>query len=561
MKAKLLCTTILVLGMTPIFAHAAIEAGGTESPFALGTGARALGLGKAFTAVADDVTALYWNPAGLAQLRQMELGACHIFLNEGTTYDMFGYVHPFYGVGTLGLAGMHIQTSGIERRDDHDYLLGTFDYRQSQGLLSLGRELFPGLGAGVSLKVEQMALDSYLGTGTGLDVGFLYNPANTYSVGLILQNILSPEIRLKGPASLPLNVRLGGAYRYRLDREGNHQLLAAVDLETPSSNLVFIHGGLEYSLYHILALRAGWDRDRLTGGAGFAFQGIELNYALTYQEAGGYLHIASANWRFGLPVDEAERARRQKIVEEVYARLVQEQFERHRAEGTTALNSDEYANAVNEYKKALGWKSAPEIEINLAKAQELMNRQTARQYYAQGKAKSESGQQLDALVTLREALRLNPADEAVRLQIRDLKAKLLRRAQAVRLKGEKKRLRTLFTAALNRYLEGEYGKAYEGWREILDKNPTYPDAKDYAGQAQRVVLRQEMMASVKDQDAEVQVKAKLTQAEALYARRQFAQAREAWQSALKADPTCEAAKLGMERADLLLKALQVRGVE
>lgn len=561
MKARWFLAVVSVLGMLPSPAFAALDAGGTESPFALGMGARALGLGKAYTAVADDATALYWNPAGLAHVRQMELAACHVFLNEGTTYDVLGYVHPVYGFGTLGLAGMNIQTGGIERRDDHDYLLGTFGYRQSQGLLSLGRELFPGLGAGFSLKAEQMVLDTYQGTGVGLDLGFLYNPAGVLSFGLVLQNILPPEFRFVEPVSLPMDVRLGGAFRCSLDGEGNHRLLASAEVEKGASNLLLLHGGLEYALYRTLALRAGWDRDRISGGAGVVFMGIGLDYALTYQETSGYLHIASLNWRFGLPVDEAEQIRRRKATEETFAGLVQQEFARLRAEGVTLLNSDRALSAAEAFKRALGWKPDAETSAQLARARELIGKQTARQYGEQGRSEADEGRWLEALVTLRESLQLDPAEEPVRLRIRELKAKLTRRAQTARLTGAQKRLRTRFLAALNRYLEGEYAKACEGWRAVLEENAAYPDAREYTAQAQQVVLRREMLVSVKDSEAEARVRAKLKQADEHYTKRRFRQAREFWLEALKTDPTNETAKLGVERADLILKALKARGLE
>ncbi len=62
--------------------------------FDWGMGARSLGMGKAFTAVADDASSAYWNPANMQLLNSQEASFLHSTLWEGTNYDAISYVFP-----------------------------------------------------------------------------------------------------------------------------------------------------------------------------------------------------------------------------------------------------------------------------------------------------------------------------------------------------------------------------------------------------------------------------------------------------------------------------------
>lgn len=87
------------------------------SPIPIGAGARALGMGGAFSAIADDATAATWNPAGVAQLERPELslsgGYYHIDSGEGDNDDIeldhVGGVLPFYLLGLQQAVGLSWQ--------------------------------------------------------------------------------------------------------------------------------------------------------------------------------------------------------------------------------------------------------------------------------------------------------------------------------------------------------------------------------------------------------------------------------------------------------------------
>ena len=89
---------LVFLASAPLFAG---ESGGQPGAFLqYGVGARALAMGGAFYAVADDATAAYWNPAGLAYLQRKEVTTMQAALYEQTSFNYMGYAHPTTTKGT-----------------------------------------------------------------------------------------------------------------------------------------------------------------------------------------------------------------------------------------------------------------------------------------------------------------------------------------------------------------------------------------------------------------------------------------------------------------------------
>ena len=104
----------------------AAEDGGRPGAFLdFGASARSLGMGKTFAGVADDSSAVYWNPAGLAQLKCQELGAMYAALYEQTNYSFASYARPLERHGTIGIAIASLSSGDFKLRDDFNYDKGT----------------------------------------------------------------------------------------------------------------------------------------------------------------------------------------------------------------------------------------------------------------------------------------------------------------------------------------------------------------------------------------------------------------------------------------------------
>ena len=79
----------------------------------LGAGARPLGMGGSFVAVADDATATYWNPAGLGGLDRTEITFMHAGIFGLDSYDFINYVQPLGGVGAFGVSWIRLGIDDI----------------------------------------------------------------------------------------------------------------------------------------------------------------------------------------------------------------------------------------------------------------------------------------------------------------------------------------------------------------------------------------------------------------------------------------------------------------
>lgn len=288
------------------------------SLFEIGAGARPLGLGGAFTALADDENALFYNPAGLGFLERMRFGS---------------FYEPRFGatLGDLALAGsrfgaglLFFNLGGLERRDANDKATGTFTYG-STGLVGAGGvrladlplparfklPLFEHLALGLGLKFYQVsALEGGSGSGLALDLGVLWAQGLAVGglplglrLGAKVENLGLPvEYGTGYTETWALNLRLGTAATVR-------DLTVALDLETRG----LIHLGAEYRFTKIglerfglgtLALRAGGFIQgglALTLGFGLQFQNFYLDYTfITYPHAADTHRLAFAA-EFKLP--------------------------------------------------------------------------------------------------------------------------------------------------------------------------------------------------------------------------------------------------------------------
>ncbi len=120
----------LQLAVMLVLASQAAWAAETASFLNIGVGARALGMGGAYTALADDANALYWNAAGLSRLEKREFTASHAEMYESTRLDYLAYAHPT-SQGTFAAALTYLTQGTIDGRDS----LG----RTTAGLRRFGR--------------------------------------------------------------------------------------------------------------------------------------------------------------------------------------------------------------------------------------------------------------------------------------------------------------------------------------------------------------------------------------------------------------------------------------
>jgi hypothetical protein len=298
----------------------------------IGVGARALGMGEAYVAVADDPSAAYWNPAGLVFLRQQEVQAMHAEqFGQIVNHDYVSYAHPLepgleagpivgvtlvrtsiddipvlddangsgvlQDVGRDGVAGTQDEGEGDGILGPGEYVLvdeGSVQFRSNTDLaflLSYARPLSPSVNVGVNAKLIRQQLIDNSNFGIGADLGILWTPREWLSVGLRVADVTTtqlswdtgkretvvPSTRL-GVAILRDVPRLRGVITLAADANTTYEGPTGSQLEAGQTATDFSLGA-EYWYNRALALRLGNNRGQFAGGAGVRWARFGVDYA------------------------------------------------------------------------------------------------------------------------------------------------------------------------------------------------------------------------------------------------------------------------------------------
>lgn len=241
-------------------------------------GGRGTAMGEAFTAVAGDLSATYWNPAGAAGLTHYHF----LFLQNFFIRDVdFSYLAVGYGKKNIsyGITLSLSNVSGLEWRDERPTSepLGTFELNDAALSLFWAKQIRPQLfSIGISGKILYEKIDLYDDFGWALDLGTTYQVKKNVNLGFAYIN-LGPKLKLRAePIRLPQRLTLGCSYRW-------NRLLGTLDLVKPNDAALKIHTGIEASLDPRLYLRGGWqfgyDEKNLSLGLGIQLQQYQVAYA------------------------------------------------------------------------------------------------------------------------------------------------------------------------------------------------------------------------------------------------------------------------------------------
>lgn len=184
-------------------------------------GSRPLAMGGAFIGLADDANTTYWNPAGLAQMPLGETTSTwtHTSTNrDEVNYQDFGSLAGSAGmprIGKLALGASYV-------RDDMGLQLGDKRVLDKQdwvwASLAMDAGKYGMLGLNIR-KIDDAVAGCSVHTDVGLDVGYLYHVDSRLSVGMLIQDINTPEMTMSGFGSTNRirNIRAGLAFRPNKD--------------------------------------------------------------------------------------------------------------------------------------------------------------------------------------------------------------------------------------------------------------------------------------------------------------------------------------------------------
>ena len=247
----------LVLLPGVVFGQAKVGTSGAQF-LEIGVSARADGMGGAFVAVADDASALYYNPAGLVQLVGREVVLTWIEYPAEINYGFAGVVFPLAFGGVLGFSFYGLSAGDIVETT-YEYPLGagrTFSAKDYAFGVSYGRYLTDRFSLGLTVKLIDELYQEERSTGWAADVGTNYNTGfRNFKITMVISNF-GPDMKfISQPYPLPINFRFGAAIDV-LDG-GRHRATFAMEGSHPADNLEKYNAGLEYWYSDAFAVRVG----------------------------------------------------------------------------------------------------------------------------------------------------------------------------------------------------------------------------------------------------------------------------------------------------------------
>ncbi len=252
----------------------------------LGIGARAMGLGGAYVAEANDPTAVYWNPAGLGGVGRSQITFMHNEWIQDFRQDFVAVAVPAFreGRGGVGLGVATFYADEMERRSDTGVLLGHFGFNDIVASGSVAYPLTSALVGGLSAKYVREMIDQEDAAAAAVDAGLRFAvPRTRLALAGTVQNLGTKAKFETESFGLPSTVRLGAAYGLGVPSMGSDVRLTTEFRKAAGEDSRFQLGG-EFLYHETAALRAGYkmgyDEENVSFGLGLRRDRFAFDYAL-----------------------------------------------------------------------------------------------------------------------------------------------------------------------------------------------------------------------------------------------------------------------------------------
>jgi hypothetical protein len=304
----------------------------------IGCGARPLAMGNAFVALADDINAIYYNPAGLVRLEKNEFtssyGRLYVGLDDDSNlgWGFAGYAQPVGNVGTMGIGYQNFSLLNHYAENTFIFSWGKWITGRMSGGLSvklLKQKIFQDPYTEIDPVFEYGEKDTV--SGIGIDIGSFYKLSKKISGGITMYNINRPDMGFMEKSQLPLAIKTGVAYK-------DEKLASSIDFSYEEGAVKVFSGGEAWFLDRVLALRGGLglgsnEYRNFTIGLGCQFNSVQFDYAFLFPVFGINniygSHRISITMRFGSwprslnPPDELEpREAKIKALEDKVEKLL-----------------------------------------------------------------------------------------------------------------------------------------------------------------------------------------------------------------------------------------------
>ena len=310
-------TVIMALSISSVFGQAVSKTGTSAGQFLkIGVGSRAIGLGGAFTAIADDASSLYWNPSGIANNKTLSIFVDHYDWILDIEMDFIGFIIPLGSVGNLGISTnyLHMGEMEVTSTKNPEGTGEKFSAASYLGQISYARNLTERFSLGSSIKLIKESIWNSSATGIAIDIGTLYKSTfpglklgmsiSNYGSkmkmdgrDLLIQTDLDPSLEsdpenlnsilMTEEFDLPMIFRFGMSFSKKL--KNGFGTIFAIDAIHPSDNTESINLGTEFNYNNIGFIRFGYrnlfKRDleqKLSIGCGIALNYRNIKYHIDY---------------------------------------------------------------------------------------------------------------------------------------------------------------------------------------------------------------------------------------------------------------------------------------
>jgi tetratricopeptide (TPR) repeat protein len=444
--------------------------------------------------LADDASSLYWNPAALRNVQDMQFMGMYMPLYNDfadATYAYFGAVYPTLNAGSWGIGFIRASTD-FEGFDAASVPTGTQDYSETEVLLGYAFErndgfLLGSLSTGINFKIANQSIAGLSATSPGIDLGFDYNPTfvKSLGIGINFQDLVGPSYKLnQEDDEVPMTVLAGIGYT-RVLKNGS-ALRVMLQADFPQEADASFHAGVEYAFARYVSLRIGLDDSDFTFGLGVNVKAFGLDYAFLNRETAGNTQPVTFTARYGKTLAEQrqiiarEQAERdQELIQQAFARRIQT----HRDLAAESEAAGNLPVALDEWKIVLEYVPGdPEASERI-------------------------GQLTQALI------------EEQAKTTRDVEK------QAI--------ISTHFSQGLLFYQENEYVRAREQWRAILGIDSTHAEAEVYMQRTQDKI--------------DEQLSTHIRRAKQLESQRRLTEAMSEWNNVELLDPGHAEARVAIRR--------------
>ncbi len=445
-------------------------------------GARASGLGGAFTAISDDSASVYYNPAGLANLKMIEINANHDiwFMDSSLSY---GYFNIPVGFGNIGALFLYTSYGEFEERNEYGTPLNIkIEPYSLSGGISYGFPLGNIFSAGLGLKFSNFMISDYSVASIFFDMGIKANFNNFIFIGVVLQNM---------DFEFSNNYNINSGIAVNIFNIQNNKMIVDFDLRYSGIYDLAYSIGTEIQLFKFAALRAGYninnDNKILRGisglsiGAGVTIEKLSIDYAFSSRGELGMTHLIGLKLIYE-GAEERERSTYQKLTEF----LAYQNYK----DGEEAFNTGNYKRALVYWEEVKAMMPNYEgIDEAILKVQNLIKTggslANIDKIFNQGMAYYEKFDFENAVKKWSEVKKIMPNYKDIDVWLTD--AKDLQKGGKMSKEAEK-----YFRQGLKHYNNCDYLKAITAWEIGLSKDPKNKKINQYI---ERAKVKQQEIAN------------------------------------------------------------------